>query len=61
MGGARKTVSVDAIKERTMEEFQEIREAVAKLCAKYPGEYWRELDRERSYPSAFVKELTEGG
>ena len=61
MDGARKTVPVDAIEERTMEEFQEIREAVAKLCAKYPGEYWRELDRERTYPSAFVKELTDNG
>ena len=38
-----------------------IREAVAKLCAKYPGEYWRALDRDRAYPTAFVKELTEGG
>jgi alkylation response protein AidB-like acyl-CoA dehydrogenase len=43
------------------ENFSDIREAVAKLCAKYPGEYWRELDRERAYPTAFVKELTENG
>ncbi len=44
-----------------MEEFQEIREAVARLCAKYPGEYWRGLDRDRAYPTDFVRELTEGG
>ncbi len=44
-----------------VEKFTDIREAVAKLCAKYPGEYWRELDRERAYPSAFVKELTDNG
>ncbi len=43
------------------ESFSDIREAVAKLCAKYPGEYWRELDRERAYPTAFVKELTDNG
>jgi len=43
------------------ENFTDIREAVAKLCAKYPGEYWRELDRERAYPTAFVKELTDNG
>ena len=43
------------------ENFSDIREAVAKLCAKYPGEYWRELDRERAYPTAFVKELTDNG
>ena len=43
------------------ENYSDIREAVAKLCAKYPGEYWRELDRERAYPTAFVKELTDNG
>ncbi|MFP6690137.1 MAG: acyl-CoA dehydrogenase family protein, partial [Alphaproteobacteria bacterium] len=43
------------------EKFSDIREAVAKLCAKFPGEYWRENDRERAYPTAFVKELTDNG
>ncbi|MEO9190038.1 MAG: acyl-CoA dehydrogenase family protein [Acetobacteraceae bacterium] len=42
-------------------EHAEIREEVAKLCARFPGEYWRELDRERAYPSAFVAALTEAG
>jgi acyl-CoA dehydrogenase len=42
-------------------ELDEIRAAVAKLCASYPGEYWRELDRERRYPTAFVRALTEAG
>lgn len=39
----------------------EIRESVRKLCQAYPGEYWRALDRARSYPSAFVDELTRAG
>ncbi len=39
----------------------EIRQEVAKLCARFPGEYWRDLDRERAYPTAFVKALTEAG
>ncbi|HTU53672.1 MAG TPA: acyl-CoA dehydrogenase family protein [Acetobacteraceae bacterium] len=39
----------------------EIREEVAKLCARFPGEYWREMDRERAYPSEFVRALTEAG
>ena len=43
------------------ENFRDIREAVAKLCTKFPGEYWRENDRERTYPTAFVKELTDNG
>ncbi len=43
------------------ESFPEIREAVRKLCAQFPGEYWRALDRERTYPTAFVQSLTEAG
>ncbi len=39
----------------------EIRAEMRKLCARFPGEYWRELDRERGYPTAFVQALTEGG
>ena len=40
---------------------QELRDQVRKLCARYDGEYWRKLDRERAYPEAFVRELTEAG
>jgi alkylation response protein AidB-like acyl-CoA dehydrogenase len=43
------------------EEYADIREAVAKLCAQFPGEYWRKLDREMAYPQAFVDALTEAG
>jgi alkylation response protein AidB-like acyl-CoA dehydrogenase len=43
------------------EDYTDIRDAVAKLCAQFPGEYWRELDRERAYPTEFVKALTEAG
>ena len=39
----------------------EIREEVRKLCARFPGEYWRKLDAERRYPSEFVAALTEAG
>jgi hypothetical protein len=39
----------------------EIRDAVAKLCADFPGEYWRKLDREMAYPAEFVSALTESG
>ena len=44
-----------------MDEYREIRDAVARLCGDYPGEYWRELDRDRAYPTAFVKDLTDNG
>ena len=43
------------------DEFADIREAVRALCAKFPGEYWRALDRERAYPTEFVAALTEAG
>ena len=39
----------------------EIRESVRALCQDFPGEYWRALDRERAYPSEFVKALTDAG
>ena len=39
----------------------EIKLAVEKLCQEYPGEYWRELDRDQKYPTEFVKALTESG
>ncbi len=39
----------------------DIRDAVAKLCAGFPGEYWRKLDREMAYPTEFVAALTQSG
>jgi acyl-CoA dehydrogenase len=39
----------------------QIRASVRALCGKFPGEYWRQLDRERAYPGEFVKALTEAG
>jgi acyl-CoA dehydrogenase len=38
-----------------------IREAVRALCANFPGEYWRRLDRERAYAEEFVAALTRAG
>jgi acyl-CoA dehydrogenase len=43
------------------QSYPEIREAVAKLCARFPGEYWRDLDRRMAYPTDFVSALTEAG
>jgi acyl-CoA dehydrogenase len=39
----------------------EIRAEVARLCARFPGAYWRELDARRGYPGEFVAALTEAG
>ncbi|MGQ7791146.1 acyl-CoA dehydrogenase family protein [Faunimonas sp. B44] len=48
-------MSVDA------ETVGQIRAAVRTLCERFPGAYWRELDRERAYPTAFVQAMTEAG
>ena len=43
------------------QDIAEIRRAVQALCAEFPGEYWREKDRERAYPGEFVDALTKAG
>ena len=46
---------------RDSEEIAGIRQAVRALCAGFPGEYWRTLDRDRAYPTEFVNALTDAG
>ena len=43
------------------DDFAEIRQAVARLCAGFPGAYWREKDRARAYPKEFVEALAAAG
>jgi alkylation response protein AidB-like acyl-CoA dehydrogenase len=38
----------------------ELREAIAAVCADYPGEYWRSLEPDK-YPEEFVQTLTKNG
>ncbi|MFL5259996.1 MAG: acyl-CoA dehydrogenase family protein [Hyphomicrobiales bacterium] len=44
-----------------IERHQDIRDGVTRLCAGFPGEYWRDLDRRREYPTRFVEALSESG
>lgn len=44
-----------------MDQHQDIRDAVARLCTTFPGGYWQDLVRDRAYPEAFVTALTEAG
>jgi acyl-CoA dehydrogenase len=39
----------------------ELRAEVRELCAPFPDEYWRRLDRERAYPQEFVDAFTDSG
>ncbi|HVG51959.1 MAG TPA: acyl-CoA dehydrogenase family protein [Xanthobacteraceae bacterium] len=43
------------------DDLADIRKSVRALCQKFPGEYWRALDRERTYPTEFVAALTQAG
>ncbi len=41
--------------------YAEIRDGVAQICRSFPGDYWRDLDRKREYPQAFVDALIASG
>ncbi len=41
--------------------WNDIRDAVARLCDDFPNEYWLDLDKNDAYPSDFVNALTESG
>ena len=43
------------------EDLDDIRRAVRAVCSDFPGEYWREKDRERAYPGEFVDAITQAG
>jgi acyl-CoA dehydrogenase len=44
----------------TQEQLQ-IREEIRKVCREFPDSYWREVEKQRGYPDAFVRKLTELG
>ncbi|MBX5455147.1 MAG: acyl-CoA/acyl-ACP dehydrogenase [Acidobacteriia bacterium] len=43
------------------EDYPELRDSVRRICAKFPGEYWRRLEETSDYPTEFIRALTEGG
>ena len=43
------------------ESFADIRQSVRALCDGFDGPYWRACDRDRAYPTAFVKALSDAG
>jgi acyl-CoA dehydrogenase len=44
----------------TSEQLQ-IREEIRRVCRDFPDAYWRDVDRNKAYPEAFVKKLSELG
>jgi acyl-CoA dehydrogenase len=43
------------------ELIEALRNTVRALCRDFPPHYWRELDREKAYPTAFVAAMTKAG
>src|SRR5262245_38709212 len=43
------------------EDWPEIRASVQRICADFPGDYWRDLDEREAYPTEFVQALTKAG
>lgn len=43
------------------QDWADIRDGVARLCDDFPNEYWLKLDKEDSYPTSFVRTLTDSG
>ena len=43
------------------EDHPDIRDAVRRICADFPNEYWRRMDREERYPTEFVEAMTASG
>jgi len=43
------------------EDYPEIRDGVRRICAGFPGAYWRDCEDKQEYPTAFVKALTDAG
>jgi acyl-CoA dehydrogenase len=55
------TIKIEDVSVPLGEDFPEIRESVRRICADFPGEYWRRLESDEAYPTKFVKALTEAG
>ena len=43
------------------QDYPEIRDSVRRICANFPGAYWRELEKREEYPTDFVRAVTEAG
>jgi acyl-CoA dehydrogenase len=43
------------------EDHADLRDGVRRLCAGFPGEYWRENEERAGYPTEFINALTEAG
>ena len=61
MDNALKVATDSASLAEDREDLPEIRDAVRRLCANFPGTYWQKLDDTSAYPTEFVDAMTEAG
>jgi alkylation response protein AidB-like acyl-CoA dehydrogenase len=52
---------LEAVSMSLGDDFPDIRESVRRICADFPGAYWRELEAREAYPGEFVAALTQSG
>ena len=50
-----------AVARHVRRDHEDLRRGVREVCARFPGEYWRELDAGRRYPEEFVGAMGEAG
>ena len=43
------------------EDYPELRDSVRRVCERYTGAYWRGLESDSAYPTAFIDDLTKAG
>lgn len=53
--------AIDDVSVSLGEDFPEIRDSVRRICAGFPGAYWRDLEAREAYPAEFVRALTDAG
>lgn len=44
-----------------MNDYQDIRDSIIKLCESFPNEYWRDKDQNKGYPDEFIEVLNDQG
>ena len=52
---------IDPLDFEKSSEIEEIREAIRRICADFPDEYWREKDDAHEFPWEFYEKMAEGG
>lgn len=55
------STAIDGVQLTLGEDYVDIRDSVRRICADFPGEYWRDVDKREAYPAEFVRAMTDSG